>query len=213
MSIQPQALDRDAADRSTRTAPIQALANTVLKHLGDGWSWDDSAQTGVYLDFHEIFRVHLEDAGYGVVRGAAVMPSKFMPALGFELLIEDGAAAIAAEIRGPLLRKYMAVTEIAVDHVESGKAWEDETRGVFAEFTQIVGFAPDITKGVDPDLNLCAWFRRSIGDSFRLYAAPGQGPNVHIYVPTMDAMRSFVQTWALLRPPEPESHMVEEAPE
>lgn len=214
MPRQPQALDRNAEDLAPRNAALHILANAVLKVLGEDWSWDDDAQVGVHLVYRGgVFTCVLEDAGYTLVSGRWKPPpggpEQFMPALGFHVPIEDGSEALAYELRA-LLRKYAIVTGAELNQMALDEEWEAATHALFKEFAEITGKLPDVTRGTDPSLNLDAFFKHGVGDSVRIHTAPGEGPYMSVYVPTMQDLRPFVQAWALLERPQPQQPVTEE---
>lgn len=199
MSVQPQALDRRAEDHVPRTGPIFPLANDLLRVLGPDWSWDDSVQVGVNLVYKSgVYTVHIEDAGFGFVRVAPVMPQPFMPEICAHVAFDDGPEAVAHEITGPLLTQYRAITNVAVDEVDQDAQWEKEIDEAFREYVTIVGpFVSGATDRVtEPALRKSAWFKRRVGDSLRIEAAPGDGACLDIYVPDVAEAERFVRLWA-----------------
>lgn len=190
-------------NRAPRGGPVQSMLNSLIKELGPGWVWDDTHAEGLRIRNPEI-TLKLEDLGSGLLSVEAVMPDRFMPAPGFTRRFAVGARAIAEQIVNHTLFDYRHVIEHSGVHQDDEERWEHSTRELLMQIGAQLGMPTKIEVGHDPGLNLTVLFQRAVGDSLRIHASPGVGPNAFIYVPAELDLWPLAQAWKRLgEPPEP----------
>lgn len=183
--------------RAPRSGPVQSMLNSLIKELGPDWVWDDTHAEGLRIRNPQI-TLKLEDLGSGLLGVEAVMPDRFTPAPGFTRLFSVGARAIAAQIINQTLFDYLHVIEHTGAHEDDEERWEHSTRDLLTQIGAQLGMPTKIEVGHDPGLHLTVLFQRAVGDSLRIHASPGVGPNAFIYVPGELDLWPITQAWKRL---------------